>query len=309
MRGFLSRLAVTAAGAILLLSAPAEAEVRLDRPAPGRIEVVSDGVAPWKIGFSTYDRLTTPRLIPIGEDRVFFVHGSALHLIDIKNGVVIRRWIFPDGIDTVRAEGSVFRVQTSRTDSEQPLTRTTTIGLDLPDPPYWMDNLLLYRIASFEGSIFDRESHLEQYVGDNARSMLVPLSRQAAERLLVDVKEAVRRNPFNGRLAVVEALLIKDTGRRDQANDVFRSAMERKTNHYGELFWIAHYLEEAEESEWAGIASDRAVQTFLEQGSDPRLVSHVLPKLLMGYLPHDLRVETTTSRRSEMSERLYRMAP
>ena len=309
MRGFFSRLALTTAGALFLLAAPAVAEVRLTRPAPGRIEVVSDGVSPWRIPFSTYDRLTTPTLVSLSADRVFFVHGSVLHLIDSKNGVVIRRWIFPDGIDTVRAEGSVFRVQTSRTDSEQPLTRTTTIGLDLPAPAYWMDNLLLYRIASFEGSIFDRESHLERYVGDNARTRRAPLARQDAERLLVDVKEAVRRNPFQVRLAVVEALLLKDIGRQEQADAVFRSAMVRTTNQYGELFWIAHYLEEAEESEWAGIASDRAVQTFLEQGSDPRLVSLVLPKLLMGYLPYDLRVETTADRRSEMSERLYRMAP
>ncbi len=311
MRCLLLRLPVWVGGALLLLSAPAEAEVQLRRPSMDRVDVVSDGVPTWKIGFATYERHVTSRLIPVDADHVFFAHGCALHLIDTRKGVVIRRWIFPDGIDEVHADGAAFRVQTSRpkSDDEPLLPRSTLIGLDLPAPAYWIDNLLLFRVASLEGSLFDRDSHFDPEFQEGVRIKRIPLVRQDAEQLLLDVKEAARRNPFQARLAVVEALLMNDAGRQEEADAVFRDAMDQKTNHFGELFWIAAYLEYADKPEWSRLAFDRASETFWKEGSDPRLVSFLLPRLIMGYLPYELRTELPVSRRAELSERLYRMAP
>ena len=182
--------------ALSLLPVRAEAEVRINEPTVTRVEVVSDDLPPWRLGFATYNNHITARLIPAGVDRVFFVHGSALHLIDTRQGVVLRRWIFPDRIDAVRPEGSGFRVHTSRTNADQPMPRTTLVGLDLPSPAYWIDDLLLYRIASFEGAWFDHEAHFEAPMHNGVPSSRSPLAPQDAERLLVDVSEAVRRNPF-----------------------------------------------------------------------------------------------------------------
>jgi hypothetical protein len=58
----LQRLAAFVVSALLLFSTRAEAEVRLNKAAAFRVEVVSDGVSPWKLPF--LDNLMLYRIAP-----------------------------------------------------------------------------------------------------------------------------------------------------------------------------------------------------------------------------------------------------
>ena len=226
----------------VLLPVRADAEVRLEKPSKNIVEIVSDGPKPWKLPFY-FNQNPATTLVPVSADQSLFVLGGVLHLIDTKNGVVIGRWIFPLRIDSVDVDGPKFLVHT--VGDLMPL-QTTIIESGSPQPPYAMgQSLLAHRLAVYEGASFDEPAHFQAKVRKAPAVGLEdrqPLSRTEAERLIVDVEDAVRRNPFQPRFAVVLALLMKDAGRKE-ADSVFRQAMERPTNFYGEIFPIAGDLE------------------------------------------------------------------
>ena len=298
---------------VFLLPSAAEAEVRLEKPSKNVIEVVSDGPSPWKLPFWFLygGNGPAPALVSAGPDRSLFAMGNVLHLIDTKNGVVIGRWILPMRIDNVQADGKKFLVRTSSEDKGV-TPETTTIEAGSAQPPYWMDQALLpQRLAVYEGGSFDEAAHFREKmrkppeVGMEKRQ---PLAPREAERLLSEVKEAARRNPFQPRFVVVQALLMKDAGSKE-ADSVFRQALDSPTNFFAELFPIAADLENVGEEEWSTLAFERAYALLWKQGHDPRMIYSVLPRLILLYLPYELRLEIPAERRALLSDRLYRLGP
>jgi len=310
----LARWIITAVlGSFLLFPHWAEAEVRITKPSPTRMEVVSDGPNRWQLPFyialPSYEGVSG--IVPAGADRTLFFLGNVLHLIDTRNGVVIGRWILPLTIKSVGVDGDRFLVRTSSAESGL-AEQTTTIEAGSGQPPYWMNqSLLAHHMAVYRGSVFDEAAHFQaKYrtapeVGIERRQ---PLAPEAAERLLVEVTDAARRNPFQPRFAVVEALLLKDAGRKE-ADAVFRQAMENPHSFFAEIFFIAASLGDVGEDEWSSIAFERGYALLWQQGIDPRMMYALFPRLMLLYLPYDLRLEIPADKRAELADRIYRLGP
>lgn len=315
MKSVLLRKVAVVIGVLALWVGRAEAEVKIVRPEPdnqNRLTIVSDGAMPWKLRYwSLFSQrgAVEPRLVPVSADRMLFIQGLTLHLIDTRNGVVLGRWIFANRIGDVRVDGEKFNVQTV-TGSDKSIRETLTITPDSPSPPHWLDGLLLQRYVVTEGSWFDIDARLEtEYQADRkGPSPRAPLAPKDVEGLIVEVEDAARRDPFSPQLGVCLALLMRDLGRKD-AEAVFRRAIERPTNSYGELFAIANNLENGAETEWSTLAFEQAYARLWQQGADPRMMYALLPRLMLLYLPYDLRKEIPDARRAELLERVYLLGP
>src|SRR6185436_18127685 len=107
------------------------AEVKLVRPdknQKSRLAIVSDGPTPWMLRYFSAFGANGPyiqgKLIRVDADRMLFVHGIVLHLIDTKNGVVLRRWVLSERIEGVRVDGEKFHVMTVADSGAAPIHET-----------------------------------------------------------------------------------------------------------------------------------------------------------------------------------------
>jgi tetratricopeptide (TPR) repeat protein len=297
---------------LLPLGAFAEVHLQNDVKEPRFTSIISDGPKPWKLKFYTLQG--HGKWIPASATRAFWVNAGALHLIDIENGIVLRRWIFVDQIDDVQPKGSSFLVRTSRPgvgDGAPPITQTIEMTPDSPSPPYWLDSLLRHRIAITEGQELDTAAGLSLPLKGRRTAHRPPLAPEAAEKLLVELKDAARRDPFSLTRSVDLALVMKDAGRSD-AKAFFIQALDRPSNLFSELLMVAGSLEDVGEEEWSTLAFDRGYAMMWKQGCDPRLVAALLPRLIMLYLPYALREvnpEIPALRRAKLQERLYEIGP
>jgi tetratricopeptide (TPR) repeat protein len=313
MMGRIPAIFAIVIAALALTPGRAEAEVKFARDPEdrNRLIIVSDGPSPWKLRFYDFSGGNSPFvkswLVPVNAERTLFAHGLFLHLIDTKNGVLLSRWFFSDQIAEVRVEGEKFHV---RTVLEDQTNETFTLTEDSPSPPHWMHNLIFHRVLEYEGTWFSRAVGLEPGYDPASKRITPrkPLPRQDAERLLVEVEDAVRRDRFHPQLGVCLALLMRDLGRKS-ADDFFRNTIERPTNAYGELFLIAEGLEDGGDPEWAALAFEAAYTRMWQQGVDPRMMYGTPPRLVLANVPYDLRLEIPDEKRVKLVERLYRIGP
>ncbi|MBI4471922.1 MAG: tetratricopeptide repeat protein, partial [Acidobacteria bacterium] len=305
-----------------LMPLQAEPPVRMEIKSKGNclhtpiacIEVIAEHPTPWILRFITYDQLKIPpKLIHVSNERTLMVHGGVLRLLDTKNGIFIRRWIFPDPIEDVATEAEGFRVQTSRLSDADPLPQSTLITEDSPPPPIWTDNsVLMHRVAIMEGSWLDFATGIEFKVRRQPPLGVEPrvaLSPEENEKLIAEATEAARRDPLSPLRNIALALLIKDAGRIEESNELFRRTIDRPTNFFSELFWAASALEDIGAKEWSALAFDRGYRQFWNAGLDSRLLAFLLPRLITLYLPYKLRLPISDDERHPLIERIYRLAP
>jgi tetratricopeptide (TPR) repeat protein len=130
-----------------------------------------------------------------------------------------------------------------------------------------------------------------------ARSRFVKPSD--AEKMLPELENAVRRDPFSPWLRIAQGRLYLALG-REESTRAFDEGIRMGSAHFSELLDIANRLGEYSQHAAARVAFERGYAEFWRQGQDPRLVSALLvPRL----------VTASPAVQVELTDRAYATGP
>jgi len=273
-------------------------EIRVGKPTPTSVVVTGPGASPWQLRYGSHSSTYfNPLVISIGGDRALFAHGAWLRLIDTKQGVVLGRWRFPSAIErmTRRADGAV-DVTIGLAPWMRMPSLTTRFDPAVPRPPVWdVGSLIIFRGAEFEANGLIgggpwREKH------------------QANPRLIADLEEANRRDPFAPFLRLALAKLLQDAD-DTRAPAAFENIFAVPSTEFSEWLTISAILDDLPIPlpDLASRAFDRAMTDFIGRDRDPRLMETLIGRLVL--YPAGNIVETSNAMRNVYLERIYRIAP
>jgi hypothetical protein len=236
-------------------------------------------------------------------------------LIDTRKGLVLGRWHFPSEISGLRPEGATvdveIRIHVSRlerkgdelSDAGSFVTRHVRLDPEDPHVPFWPDgNLMRYRIPFYEAQ------NAFPSIDISGIPTRPKTSAQEAARVLPELREMVRRDPFTPWFGVALGRVLKDIGDPSYTAAI-QGALNSAGTDFSELLPISASLEGSEEHELARAAFERGYRNFWERGNDPRLFLTLIGAITL-YRPYCKELgDPSTEAGREIVENLYRLMP
>lgn len=256
-----------------------------------------------------------PLLVAAEGNRAWYAYGGWLRLIDAQKGQVLGRWHFPTVISTLKPRGTLVDVELTEKlpywihrgnkpeDIEEYVTIHVTLDPASPRIPFWpLSNLMRYRIPFLEVQNSMEAIDLGTEHADHK------ISAADAGKVLPQLQDMVRRDPFAPWFGVALGRVMKDIGDR-RASAALQGALNFPQSDFTELLPISAYLDGLEEHDLARAAFERGYRNFWESGNDPRQVLDVLGATVL-YHPQGKSVgDPNTEAGRETVERVYRLAP
>ncbi len=282
------------------------ADAKMSLPRENLMEISGGaGARAWTIRYGTgasYQK----KLVNAAANRAWISHGGWLRLIDAERGVVVGRWHFPGSIVQLTSAGKAVQLQLEEKEGERVFTRLITF-----DPEgessirYWPSgSLMLNRVPIIEGEL--------TLVGNTKTQLLFEDWKPGAgldlKQLIPQLEEAVRRDPLSPAIRVALWRLLREVN-DPRAASVLEEALNVKTTDFTELLPISSLLESLNETEAARKAFESGYRDFLDKGSDPRLMTALIGKLILYRSRFSTPLDFKTDRGREIMERHYRLGP
>lgn len=260
----------------------------------------------WRLRYGTMREWTDffkPQFALAEGNRAWYAYGGWLRLIDTEKGVVIGRWHLPGLIVGLIPQGNKLQVQVEDSrDFPQKLHRIFDFDPAAPRVLSWPANFLpVYRVPVFEAQM------LWPGLALGARG-LPPLSAEDAKKLLPDIEDAVRRDPFTPWFGVALGVTLKKLG-DPRATKAIQDAINSPGSDSVDLLQISAYLDTMGEKDLARAAYNRGYRDFWQKGYDPRMNV----ALLWGFALYMQRSadwgNPSTPHGQELVERAYSLMP
>jgi tetratricopeptide (TPR) repeat protein len=305
--------------ATFLAAHPAQAaEARLQQVNDRIVEISGgSGREAWRLRYGIFlERVEyKPLLVPAEGDRAWYAYGGWLRLIDTQKGQILGRWHFPTMITNLRPQGVAVDVEIREKvwdwkpkgnrmqTTDRYVTRHVLFDPVSPHVPFWPDgNLMRYHIPHAEvANVFEsRDFYLD--------TSHPKTSAEQAKKILPELEDAVRRDPFTPWLGIALGKLLRDIG-DPRAPKVYQDALNSPGADFTDLLPVSGFLDGLGEREQARTAFERGYQDFWTKGNDPRLFLVLLGQLMLYRLPRNVPNDPGTESGREFVERTYRLIP
>lgn len=265
----------------------------------------------WSIVYGSPRYLQQKALLVTTETgKTYFSHGGWLRLFD-RRGIVVGRWLFPGEIRNLIPEaGDKVRLEYGLDDyvgdsGKQFFGATITFDPSAPVLPRWDPANL--RFAKIPVNEIGNPAYPEIY----SKEIRPEDGRKALARL----DQAVRRDPLSPWFRFARGKLLRALD-DPRAKSAFEEILTVPVAGHGELFWMVRELELLGQAELAREVFERAYRHFIEQGNDPRMLTGLINRLILGLSPLGVRdterypgFTLTPEIEREWKERIYRIGP
>ena len=289
------------AGAFSLRGAEAQMNLR-----ENLIEISGgSGAKAWTIRYGTAD-FYQKHFANSDGNRAWLSHGGWLRLVDIDKGFVTGRWHFPGSIVHLAPAGRGVQVQLEDKEGNRVFTRLMTFDPDGDRTiPYWPSGALMLNRVPFT----EVES---MWSGSTKATVLFedwkPGGDLDLKQLIPQLEEAARRDPHAPAIRVALWRLLREV-KDPRSAAVLDEALNIKSTDFTEELRIASLLESLDEPEAARRVFEAGYRDFLDKGSDPRLMTSLIGKLILYPSRFANPPDFSTERGRELMERHYRLAP
>jgi hypothetical protein len=207
-----------------------------------------------------------PRFLEAGSDRAFFANGRSLRWIDTRQGVVLARWLLPEGIMRLDAEDAG-AVRVGMSDAMPGRSDFHEFLLDPQNPQ-------LPRLPPYPWSMPQSFAH------ENASVTKLPNTKDPRRFLLLipGLQETIQRDSLSPWFHYHLGDLLRSTDAAGSKAE-FLAAAEccRSSSDFLELFALAETLQEKNETEASEAAFQNGLRDYRDRGIDPRLFVGMAP--------------------------------
>ncbi len=280
------------------------AEVQLTQISKNAVEITGgSGKEAWRLRYGlVFGGDFKPRLV-VGEgNRAWYSDGGWLREIDTQKGVVIGRWHYPGEIVNVIPQGMKVQIEIQeRMSLERTYHRKLQLDPNDPRVPYWPTNwLMLYRVSINEG----------QMVWPSAINNGAPnkIPSEEAKRILPELEDAVRRDPYTPWFRVGLGKVLRDLG-DPRAAEEFQAAIKSPGTDFTELLPISTYFDAIGDYDMSRAAFYRGYQDFWQKGNDPRMFTALIARLMVYFSRGSDWGNPSTPHGRELIERTYELMP
>ena len=252
-----------------------------------------------------------PLLVPAEDNHAWYAYGGWLRLIDTQKGRVLGRWHFPTAISNLRPRGAAVDVEIKEKVEGWIPKGNEAEGIDQhfpfdpasPHVPFWPDgNLIRYRIPYSEAANLFGPDYLE------IDAYPTILSAEQAKKILPELEDAVRRDPFTPWFGIALGKVLRDIG-DPRASKAFQDALNSPGADFAEMLRVSTFLDRLGEHELARAAFERGYQDFWTKGNDPRLLVALIGRLILYGIPSKVVDDPGAESSREFVERGYRLIP
>jgi tetratricopeptide (TPR) repeat protein len=261
-----------------------------------------EGTKSWKLIYGKNPSAKFKVLLrEVSPTRAYFSHGSWVRFIDTDKGVVIGRWDMPGEVTDIKPAGGeqVDIVYDERADSDTSFRNTCRLDPANPKlPTVTPGNLLLNRLPQTEPVLT-----IAPYRFGLLSSIGNPEQTRAA---LPVFREQARRDPLSPFFRLAEAHMLKVIG-DPAAEQSYKGVLDVPMTTWMEWLMVAAALEQEGQHELFERAFDRAYGEYWKSGSDPRLFSPLITRLVL-FTPWSRNKPTPEQRRNYI-DKFYRLMP
>lgn len=294
-----ARILAAALAAFWAASSLLAVDVKLTRLSPNLVEIAADN---WRLRYGINSRPggPAPQLLQTDEEHAYYGYGGWLRLIDPGQGVVVGRWRFPGSIVRLTPAGDQIEIEIEDGYSaSQVFRRTLRFDPQVPVVPYWpTEDYSLHRLPICEAQAYKPQATYCQ-------PDVAPVPADEAQKMIVELEEAVRRDPLAPWHEIVLGKLLRDIGDA-RAVAIFQRAVQSEATDFTELLPISAFLLSLGERELARTAFERGYRSFWVVGNDPRLFTFLIGRLFLFNLKWD---KLSSDDRTEWIERTYGLQP